>query len=215
MQYKIYINNKPLYLCNELDDTLSQLLHRPDNIFIDELDTHTIKSMLKELRLPEIKSGIFYHNDIETLKKAFFKKFEIIKAAGGCVTNEEGDVLLIFRRGFWDMPKGKIDEGESIEECAVREVREETGLQHIQLQHLLTITYHTYEQGTHHILKESHWFAMQAKGHERLIPQIEEDIAELKWVAKNDLPDYETRAYPSIVDVLNRAAQAFKGKKNG
>lgn len=207
MQYKIYINNKPLYLCNESDENLTQLMHRPDNIFIDELDTHTVKSMLKELSLPEIKTGIFYHNDIEALKRAFFKKFEIIKAGGGYVTNENDAILLIFRRGFWDMPKGKLDEGESIEECAVREVREETGLRHIQLQNPLIITYHTYEQGTHHILKESHWFTMKAKSSEPLRTQTEEDITAIKWVAKNELPGYETKAYPSIADVLRIATQ--------
>lgn len=202
MYSKIYINNKTLYLCDELDEQLNKMVHKPENVFIDELNNHTIKTMIRELSLPEIKSGIFYNADLNALKTAFFKKFEIIKAGGGLIENENGDVLMILRRGFWDLPKGKLDAGETIEECAVREVNEETGLTNIKLVKPLTITYHTYEQGSHHILKESHWFLMKGNSSEALIPQTEEDILEIKWVPKNELGQYIPKAYPSIADVL-------------
>jgi 8-oxo-dGTP pyrophosphatase MutT (NUDIX family) len=202
MYIKIYINNKPLFLCNSLDNELNLLVHYPDSVFIDELDTHTIKSMLKELSLPQIKTGIFLHKDLEQLTKVFLKKFEIIPAGGGLVVNEHKEILMIFRRGFWDLPKGKLDKGETIEECAVREVKEETGLQNINLKKYLTTTYHSYNQGTHHYLKESHWYLMKAKSGEPLIPQREEDIIEIEWIGLHKLEDYIPHAYPSIADVL-------------
>lgn len=205
MHIKIYINNKPLYLCNELDEKLTSLIHNPDNVFIDELDAHTVKTMLHELQLPEIKTGIFLHEDLDKLKKAFLKKFEIIQAGGGLVQNEKGDVLMIFRRGFWDLPKGKLDKGETMEECALREVEEETGLKNVRLHQLLTITYHSYEQGTHHLLKESHWYSMTAKSHDKLVAQTEEDISDIKWVKKEELVLYAKMTYPSILDVLEFA----------
>ncbi|MGJ7032574.1 NUDIX hydrolase [Niabella hirudinis] len=202
MQIKIHINNKTLYLCDQPDDRLKELLHHPETVLIDELDTHSIKAMLRELTLPEIKTGIFMHPDFDLLKNTFFKKFEVIQAGGGLVINERVDVLMIHRRGFWDLPKGKLDEGETIEACALREVREETGLSQIELQKPLQITYHTYEQGTHHILKESHWFLMKGSFREALVPQTEEDITEIGWMPPPQVSIHKQLAYASIVDVL-------------
>lgn len=202
MYIKIYIHNKPLYLCDELSNELNALVHNPDNVFIDELDSHTVKTMLREMQLPEIKTGIFLYSDLEKLKKSFLKKFEIIQAGGGLVQNENKEVLLIFRRGFWDLPKGKLDKGETMEECAVREVQEETGLKTIKLKKLLTVTYHSYDLGTHHLLKESHWYRMKGKSSEKLEAQTEEDIEQIKWVKREDLPLYAKNTYPSILDVL-------------
>ncbi|ANH81017.1 NUDIX hydrolase [Niabella ginsenosidivorans] len=203
MQIKIHIHNKVLYLCDSLNELLQELLHHPKTIFIDELDTHSVKAMLHELTLPGISTGIFQHKDLKQLKKAFFRKFELIRAGGGLVTNERNEVLMIFRRGFWDLPKGKLDEGETIEECAVREVQEETGLIKLERGPLLLTTYHTYEQGTHQIIKESCWFKMKATAAEILIPQTEEDIEQIEWVPVTAVSAYKAKAYAAIADVLD------------
>lgn len=202
MQIKIHINEKILYLCDTLDPALEELLHHPETIFIDQLDTHSVKAMLKELTLPEISTGVFLHSDLGDLKAAVFKKFDVIKAAGGLVTNENKELLFIYRRGFWDLPKGKRDDGETMEACALREVQEETGLKQVTLIAPLLCTYHTYHQGTHHILKESHWYTMVSSVHEKLVPQTEEDISEIKWVPATALEPFKKAAYPSIADVL-------------
>lgn len=207
MQITVYIYNKPVHLCDTLDEHLEKLHHRPDTIFIDELDSHTIKAMLKEIGLPEISRGIFLHPDLEELKKQFFKKFEVHVAGGGLVVNENGEMLMIFRRGAWDLPKGHLDKGETIEECAVREVQEETGLKNVELGKFLTITYHSYEQGTHHIMKESHWFLMKSSLDEKLVPQTDEDIDEIEWVKGEQLDQYLPQAYPSIRNVLQEYLQ--------
>lgn len=208
MQMIIYIHNKPVYLCDELSKSLEKLHHRPDTIFIDELDTHTIKAMLREIALPEIHCGIFLHENFDELKKQFFKKFELHVAAGGLVLNEKKEMLMIFRRGSWDLPKGHQDKGETIEECAVREVQEETGLKKLSITDPLLITYHTYQQGNHHILKESHWYLMQLEADEALVPQTEEDIEQIEWVGAENVHPYLTNAYPSIKDVINRYLDA-------
>ena len=80
-----------------------------------------------------VHAGVFFHPDLEELKDAFFKKFTLVKAAGGFVLNENNEVLMMFRRGKWDLPKGKMDKKETFEECAVRETEEETGLKNIKL----------------------------------------------------------------------------------
>lgn len=179
-------------------------MHHDDAIFIDELNPHTVKSMIHEMQLEKVHAGVFLHSDLEELKKAFFKKFTQITAGGGLVINDKDEILLIFRKGKWDLPKGKLDEGESIEECAIREVQEETGLKDVQIKSPLLITYHTYHEGSKFILKHSHWYLMHAKGVQTLQPQYEEDISEIRWVKRDELKDYEKEAFLSVKDVLRR-----------
>jgi 8-oxo-dGTP pyrophosphatase MutT (NUDIX family) len=202
MFIKIFFGDKPLFLCDTIDKTIEPFIHHDDAVFIDELDTHTVKAMIHEMEQQKIHAGVFFHTDLDVLKKAFFKKFTFIQAAGGLVINEKDEILLIFRRGKWDLPKGKLDDGENLEDCAVREVEEETGLTKIKLISPLIITYHTYHEGSKFILKESHWYTMKVSGEQKLIPQTEEDIHEIKWALHSELDPYIKKAYPSVVDVL-------------
>jgi 8-oxo-dGTP pyrophosphatase MutT (NUDIX family) len=134
----------------------------------------------------------------------------LIRAAGGLVLNENGEVLFMFRRGKWDLPKGKLDPGESLEECALREVEEETGLGHLTLEKFLLITEHDYEEKGTAIRKETHWYLMRANGDQPLVPQEEEDISDLKWLGTPEFRIVENNTYPSILDVLK--AGGFKIK---
>ena len=202
MYIKIYFNDKPLYLCDNIEGELQELVHHDDAVFIDEFSGPAIKSMIHEMKLEKVHAGIYYHEDLEKLKKAFFKHFTLIQAAGGLVENEKEEWLLIFRLGKWDLPKGKLDKGETLEECAVREIQEETGIQKLQLKKKITMTYHTYDEYGKHILKESHWYKMKASSKEKIIPQTEENIAEIVWAEQNKLEKYLENTYPSIKDVL-------------
>src|SRR5215208_2516188 len=203
MYTRIYFGPKPLFLCNAIDHFIEPYVHHDDAVFIDELNAHTVKSMIHEMEQPQVHAGVFYHHDLEELKKAFFKKFSVIVAAGGFVKNEKDEVLMIFRRGKWDLPKGKLDKGETVETCAVREVEEETGLKNVKLISPLTTTYHTFHQGTRHILKKTHWFGMQVGGEQVLKPQTEEDIDEIRWVSASNMKTYLEKAYPLITDIVN------------
>ena len=207
MYLKIYFNDKPLFLCDAMDETVEPFIHHDDAVFIDELDSHTVKSMIHEMQLGKIQAGVFYHTNLEELRKAFYKKFTIIQAAGGLVINEKKEILMIFRGGKWDLPKGKLDKGEKLEDCAVREVEEETGLQKIKLLSPLTITYHTYHEGTKFILKESHWYNMKVSGEQNLVPQTEEGIAEIKWVTVKESEKLFPNCFPSVIDVLKKFIQ--------
>lgn len=127
-----------------------------------------------------------------------------IIAAGGLVTNNENEILMIFRRGKWDLPKGKLDANETIEACAVREVEEETGLSDIQLGRFLLITEHEYfdQWINENVIKESHWYAMKVSSNQKLIPQTEEDITDIKWVNTTELKKCLENTYPSIILVI-------------
>src|SRR5262245_20291408 len=141
MYIKIYFNDKPLFLCDTIDNKIGPYVHHDDAVFIDELNAHTVKTIIHEMQQPRVHAGVFFHADLEKLKKAFFKQFTLVQAAGGLVWNDTGKVLLIFRKGMWDLPKGKADEGEKLEDCALREVQEETGLKNIELVGPLIITH--------------------------------------------------------------------------
>ena len=131
---------------------------------------------------------------------------QIIMAGGGLVFNEHDELLMIFRRGLWDLPKGKLDAGETIENCAVREIQEETGLQLVQLHQLIGVTEHLYfdKYLSKNVIKQSHWYLMTTNSNQVLTPQTEEDITDIKWVAKADLSNYLTKSYPSIVEIINK-----------
>jgi 8-oxo-dGTP pyrophosphatase MutT (NUDIX family) len=132
----------------------------------------------------------------------------LIKAAGGLVVNETGEVLFMFRRGKWDLPKGKLDPGETLETCALREVEEETGLSHLELIKFLLVTEHEYEERGLLILKKTHWYLINAMGNQKLVPQTEEDISELRWFGSVDFKIVARNTYPGILEVL-RAGVTF------
>ena len=142
--------------------------------------------------------------EVHNVKK-FKEKYHLIQAAGGVVTDNKGRVLLIFRRNKWDLPKGKVEDNEPIELCAEREVKEETGLKELLLRNPLLITYHTYKEKGESILKETHWFLLDAPPNQEFQPQTEEDIIKVEWVEKERLSEYKNNTYLLIKEVLASA----------
>jgi 8-oxo-dGTP pyrophosphatase MutT (NUDIX family) len=201
----IYFKDKPVFLCDEITSLIDGYRHHPDTVFIDELSTSAINSLLHEIGKAQLHAGILYDTNFLKLKKSFFKHFTLIKAAGGVVKNNKGEILLMFRLGKWDLPKGKLDDNETISECAKREVQEETGIKNLEITESIGSTFHTYTQFGKHILKETQWFAMNATGNEDFIPQTEEDITQIIWVKKSDLEKYFLNSYPAIVDILKKS----------
>lgn len=211
MVIKIYFNDKPLFLCDEVNAEVNRYAHHDDAVFIDEFSPPAVNSILHEMRLEKVHAGIFLHKDLETLRKAFWRKFLLIQAAGGLVQNEKKELLFMLRRGKWDLPKGKLDRKETLEQCAVREVEEETGLRNIVLGSPLLVTYHTYDENGKHFLKESHWYRMSVSGKQSLTPQLEEQITQLKWVEAGEVGSFTRNTYPSILDVLRAAGYPPRG----
>ena len=131
---------------------------------------------------------------------------EKIVAAGGLVINKEKELLMIFRRGKWDLPKGKLDEGERVEDCAVREVKEETGLKKLRIKKFLGVTYHEYFDPylNTEVIKETYWFEMRSGRKQKLIPAYDEDIQNAEWIAEKNLPEKLTNTYPNIVEIIGK-----------
>lgn len=159
---------------------------------------HELKQLVIALQNNRVQTISLFFNDIDSLLekvKKCFKKHII--AAGGVVENDNGDILFIFRNGFWDLPKGKLESDEDIANTAVREVIEETGIVNVELGKELKTTYHTYREGKIFVLKETRWYAMKSND-TNLTPQTEEGITELKWIPKNSLQEYLDKSYPNI-----------------
>lgn len=131
---------------------------------------------------------------------------EKIIAAGGLVFNEKKQLLMIFRREKWDLPKGKLDKGEKIEDCALREVEEETGLKELVLKKFAGLTYHEYfdKYSNQNVIKETHWYEMFAPGDQPLIPQTDEDIQEIEWVDEQHTHEKLNNTYPNIIEIVEK-----------
>jgi 8-oxo-dGTP pyrophosphatase MutT (NUDIX family) len=203
MKITVYYQEKPIYLADQIDDELDALRHHPDVVWIDELSAHAINALLHEIRKTDFHAGILLADDIYALKKTFFHHFMLITAAGGLVENNEGKFLFIFRRGYWDLPKGKLDEGETIEDCAKREIEEETGAGGLILVKKLGSTYHLYDEFGKHILKETVWFHFRTNEGKTLIPQTEEDIIEVRWTGPEEIEEMKSRTYATIRNLLD------------
>ncbi|MEO8733260.1 MAG: NUDIX domain-containing protein, partial [Flavobacteriales bacterium] len=133
--------------------------------------------------LPEVRGVHAFGDDVEQVWDWFRAGYRFVQAAGGAVTDVNGRLLAIHRLGRWDLPKGKVERGESIEAAAVREVQEECGISRIELTKFLCSSWHTYERKGLQHLKRTDWFLMRADGNEALKPQIEEEIDTVEWIA--------------------------------
>ena len=127
-----------------------------------------------------------------------------IIAAGGIVVNPNKEMLWIFRRGFWDLPKGKLDPNETIEACALREVMEETGVSNLVLGDLIMTTTHLYHDMylNTEVEKTTYWYKITTDQLQDGIPQTEEEIEAIAWVKKEDIAPYLAKTYDTIKQVM-------------
>ncbi len=203
MHITIYFNEKPVYLCNKITEEMEEKRKHFAVIFSDDLSADAISSFIAAMKKPSTQAGILFHQDFDNLKKAFFGKFEFIEAAGGIVQNENKDLLFIFRKGKWDLPKGKMDAGENAETCARREIAEETGVKGLNFRYKVGDTYHVYEERGKQILKESHWFSYTTTYSGNLIPQLDEDITEVTWTPTRNIRQPMANSYATIRDIMH------------
>ena len=201
--YKIYINDTPLVLMETKEVSNAPA---PSDHHLIARYTGKRKFLFSYIDMLEKSSRYervsLHSNEVENLFNDFQSNYKIIEAAGGMVFNPKGDLLLIFRRGSWDLPKGKIDPGESTEMAAIREVQEETGLHTLKIEQPISVTYHTYKNGKgKRILKLTHWFKMFTE-ESALVPQAEEDIEQAIWMGPKKFLAEKKEVYGNIKDLI-------------
>jgi 8-oxo-dGTP pyrophosphatase MutT (NUDIX family) len=195
---KIYYNNKPMILGIAGDNKLTALGYP----VLQGASGGNFKQALAMLERDENKGVIVVDSSREQLEKELLWAFYPIHSGGGVVRNEAGDVLMIFRRGKWDLPKGKQDEGEDIATCALREVCEETGLKNIRIEHKICNSLHIYSMNNQMVLKYTAWYLMSGSSADKLQPQQEENIEQATWVAPAQIEALLQNSFDTVRDVL-------------
>ncbi|MCQ2203983.1 MAG: NUDIX domain-containing protein [Bacteroidales bacterium] len=197
---KVYFGDRYIVIASEPSDTL--LNYNYGGVTGDLWDF--VEEFVSTETMPD---ACICLGDEETIWKDFSGLFRNIDAAGGLIKNGNNEYLVIDRRGYIDLPKGKKEQGETNEQNALREVNEETGVENVRITSHLVDTYHTYLIGEERVLKCTHWYNMEVDGSPALIPQTEEDIVVAKWVSKEELKQLSSKTYASLRDVFNNAVE--------
>ena len=171
--YKVFVNDIPIILSTEKEIG--------NNYKSIPLKKAKLKRIIKKITKGELFYVNLYHKNEKKLLKFLKKKLPVVVAAGGLVYNDKKEILFIYRNKKWDLPKGKIEKGEDIKACAVREVKEETGVKDVIVKKHIKTTYHVFKRGGKFKLKETFWYEMYSSYSGKLVPQENEGIEKVKW----------------------------------
>lgn len=198
MTYKVYFDNRVITLSPEPDRLQNySLFHK----FSDQEELYSqISRFAVNNGLPSLN---IYSHDIDNLWTIFSKWFVVTEAAGGLVGHPSGRYLFIIRYGRWDLPKGHMEKGETPEECAIREVKEECNLSGHTIAGPLPPSYHTYLFDNKPYMKKTHWFRMNYSGIMIAEPQAEEGITHAEWLEPSQIANIKTNTFQSLIDLLN------------
>jgi 8-oxo-dGTP pyrophosphatase MutT (NUDIX family) len=188
--YKVFVNDKPLFLTNEIQKETDFQLFLLESVDIKELIIKIFKN--------KVDKAFLYHPDEKEMMKKLKSKIPVEKAGGGLVYNDKNEVLFIFRNKKWDLPKGGIEKGEEIEDTAIREVEEETGVKGLKIIRKLSKTYHIFKRSGRYKLKITHWFEMRTSFNEKLIGQVEEGIEKVEWKPESEIENCLLNSYENI-----------------
>lgn len=198
MNITIYYLSKKIILQQKNQSTENQSFKNLDNL----KKTEILDEFEKFAHEPTATLLTFETENIEKGLEKFRKAFKYIYAAGGLI-EKDNTWLFIFRLKRWDLPKGKLDMGESPEEAGIRECEEECGITQLTITRTLEPTYHIYAHKGSYALKKTYWYAMSTKHTGALIPQLEENIEDVKWFNKAQIQEIVfPNSYPAILDVI-------------
>jgi len=198
--YKVFINDKSICFTNKFENCNQFFNRLVLNFFMSNITPFIVDLLYKS---DKIEAVIIFVDDYENAFKEFQASFKIIKAAGGVVNNNKGEKLFIYRLGKWDLPKGKIESGEEIEDTAIREVEEECGIKGLTVIDRLDDTFHIYKLKEELVLKQTFWFNLKSDYYGELTPQINEGITAVKWLSIEEIEDKVlSNTYNSIKELL-------------
>lgn len=221
---KIFINDIPVYILSEKKINMNRaygLVVREfesivpevlvDDVLIMNASYEQVDSLLKlmtDKKLKKVHSIFISARQKRDLINYLKEKFKVVQAAGG-VVEKEGKFLMIYRRKVWDIPKGKLDKGETIEECAVREVEEETGVK-VKIDKKIDSVWHTYTSKKKYVLKKTYWYAMHCVSDKKMAPQKDEGIKKVEWMDMEEVRKALHGSYRSIRYVMQEYTKMIK-----
>ncbi len=188
--YKVFVNDRPLFLTNEI--------RKETDFQLFLLESVDIKQLIVKMFQNKVGNAYLYHPDEKEIFKTLKSKLPVHKAGGGLVRNHRDEVLFIFRNGKWDLPKGGIEKGEEIETTALREVEEETGVENLFITNKLQKTYHIFKRNGRYKLKITHWFEMESDYDGPFTPQTEEGIEKVAWLKPAEVHEALQNSYENI-----------------
>lgn len=182
------------------------LIKEADAVLIDRL-----VRLMEVKKLKKLRSLTLVTDKKQKLIDHLKDQFKIVKAAGGLVL-KDGKILMMYRLGVWDLPKGKLDKGEKVQAGALREVEEECNIQ-VEVIDKLPKTWHSYAYKGKKILKKTSWFVMNCTDDSLMKPQAEEFIEEVKWMTPEEALQVLPKAYTSIAFIVRHYLQSQKTGK--
>ncbi len=188
--YKVFVNERPLILTDKIVES------EEGEYFM--MNDDAVQTAVDSLRKKKLSKAFIYHPNLEEILNKFAARIPLTVAAGGVVTNPEGKVLFIYRNKKWDLPKGKRKKKETLEECAIREVEEETGVKGLKIENFLRTTYHVFKRRGKYQLKEVHWYAMKTAYDGKLKGQKSEGIKKVKWKGPAKIQKALKKSYINI-----------------
>lgn len=171
--YKVFVKDIPIILSTE-----KKIGSNYTSIPLKEAK---LKKLIRKINGGELLYVNLYHKNPEKLEQFLFKKLKVVEAGGGMVFNAKKEILFIRRNSKWDLPKGKVEKGESYEEAAIRETMEETGVKDLQVKRFINKTYHVFKRNDKFRLKVTYWYEMYTDYDGELIPEANEGIKKVKW----------------------------------
>ncbi len=181
------------------------LTDKPSDYNIEYKDRQQLKDLIGKFTEGYYTEIYIYHHDLDELFKNFKIFFNYIEAAGGLVFNKYGQILFIRRNSLWDLPKGKIEKGETPQEAALREVSEECGIDDMAIIKRLPDTYHIFNRGGKENLKKTYWFKILYHGSKEPTPLREEGITETRWVNPEDISYIMEHTHPNLLPIIKLA----------
>ncbi|RIJ42104.1 NUDIX hydrolase [Pontibacter oryzae] len=223
----VFINDIPLILKKASDKVYKHeydlILKASDHftskdlvgdVLIKEADPHLIDRLVRLMevkKLKKLKSLTLVGQKKKKLIEHLKDQFKIIRAAGGLVL-KDGKILMIYRLGVWDLPKGKLEKKEKVQQGALREVEEECNIK-VEVIEKLPKTWHSYAFKGKKILKKTSWYIMQCTDDSLMKPQAEEFIEEVRWMTPEEVQEVLPKAYTSIAFIIRQYLQSQKTGK--
>ena len=198
--YKVFFKDSTVFLTDD-----KEVLKKADTSILHKDKVTTQAKILEFIncvdKSDKSQTLAIYSKDLKSLFHIFCSTFTFVEAAGGLVINNN-KALIIDRLGHKDLPKGHIEKGETIEECAKREVEEECGIKNVKIERPLKLTFHIYFRNGKWFLKCCFWFLMSCPDKQNLMPQKEEGIEDVYWLNVEKLNTIYNLCFPSIKEVL-------------